>query len=67
MRKDRKPQVMDGKITAKQLQELIEWHVKYSLSKQVCEAHKSHLFQALAMAVRDLCIDQMFATAARHK
>ena len=54
-------------ITAADLQRLIEWHVKYSLSKQVCEAHKSHLFQALAMSVRDLCIDQMFRTAARHK
>ena len=55
------------KITAKQLQERIEWHIKYSLSKRVCEAHKSHLLTALSMAVRDLCIDRMFETAARYK
>ena len=55
------------KITAKELQDRIEWHIKYSLSKRVCEAHKSHLLSALSMAVRDLCIDQMFKTAARHK
>lgn len=55
------------KITAKALQERIEWHIKYSLSKRVCEAHKSHLLAALSMAVRDLCIDRMFETAARYK
>ena len=55
------------KITAKELQDRIEWHIKYSLSKRVCEAHKSHLLAALSMAVRDLCIDRMFETAARHK
>ena len=55
------------KPTAKQLQKLIEWHIKYSLSKRVCEADKDHLFTALAMAVRDLCIDGMFETAARHE
>ncbi|MBQ3695817.1 MAG: glycogen/starch/alpha-glucan phosphorylase [Alphaproteobacteria bacterium] len=54
-------------ITAKELQDRIEWHIKYSLSKRVCEAHKSHLLAALSMAVRDFCIDQMFETAARHK
>lgn len=53
--------------TAEQLQKLIEWHIKYSLSKRVCEADKDHLFTALAMAVRDLCIDGMFETAARHE
>ena len=62
-----KPCCSGNKVTAKDLQNLIEWHIKYSLSKQVCEAHKSHLLSALYMAVRDLCIDQMFATAARHK
>ena len=67
MTKSRKSGTLKGTVTAERLQELIEWHVKYSLSKQVCEAHKSHLFQALAMSVRDLCIDQMFRTAARHK
>ena len=62
-----KPRHVGGTVTAKDLQDLIEWHIKYSLSKQVCEAHKSHLLAALSMAVRDLCIDQMFQTAARHK
>ncbi|MDY6407942.1 MAG: glycogen/starch/alpha-glucan phosphorylase [Pseudomonadota bacterium] len=57
----------DKKITAKQLQKLIEWHVKYSLSKRVCEAHKDHLFTALVLAIRDLCIDNMFETAKRHQ
>lgn len=55
------------KPTAQELQRLIEWHIKYSLSKRVCEADKDHLFTALAMAVRDLCIDGMFQTAARHE
>ena len=55
------------KTTAAELQRLIEWHIKYSLSKRVCEADKDHLFSALAMAVRDLCIDSMFETAARHE
>ena len=54
------------KPTAKDLQHLIEWHLKYSLCKQVCEAHKEHLFTALALAVRDLCVDGMFETARRH-
>ena len=54
------------KPTAKDLQHLIEWHLKYSLCKRVCEAHKEHLFTALALAVRDLCVDGMFKTAARH-
>ncbi len=55
------------KITAKEFGKLIEWHLKYSLCKRVCEAHKEHLFTALALAVRDLCVDGMFATAARHE
>lgn len=55
------------KPTAQELKKLIEWHIKYSLSKRVCEADKDHLFTALAMAVRDLCIDGMFQTAARHE
>ena len=62
-----KPIKSTPKITAKQLQERIEFHVKYSLSKRVCEAHKEHLFLALAMAIRDLCIDNMFETAKRHQ
>lgn len=55
-----------AKPTAKDLEHLIEWHLKYSLCKRVCEAHKEHLFTALALAVRDLCVDSMFKTAARH-
>lgn len=55
------------KITANDLKRLVEWHIKYSLSKQVSEAHKSHLFTALALAIKDLCIDQMMVTAKRHK
>ena len=66
MKKETRAQ-SNHKITAAQLQERIEWHVKYSLSKRVCEAHKDHLFIALAMAVRDLCIDRMFETARRHQ
>ena len=54
-------------ITAQKLQDLIEWHIKYSLSKQVCEAHRSHLLVALSLAVRDLCVDRMFETAERYK
>ena len=54
------------KPTAQEMARLIEWHMKYTLCKQMSEATKEHLFTALALAVRDLCIDQMFATAARH-
>ncbi|MDR2902273.1 MAG: glycogen/starch/alpha-glucan phosphorylase [Lactobacillales bacterium] len=64
---EKEKKVVKGqKPTAQDLAYLIEWHLKYSLSKQVCEANKEHLFTALAMAVRDLCIDGMFSTAARH-
>ncbi len=44
----------------------IELHMKYTLCKQMKEATKEHLFTALALAVRDWCIDQLFETAARH-
>lgn len=54
------------KPTAADLEKLIIWHLKYSLCKRVCEAHKEHLFIALALSVRDLCVDGMFKTAARH-
>lgn len=54
------------KPTAADLEKLIIWHLKYSLCKRVCEAHKVHLFIALALSVRDLCVDGMFKTAARH-
>ncbi len=54
------------KPTAADLEKLIIWHLKYSLCKRVCEAHKEHLFIALALSVRDLCVDRMFKTAARH-
>ena len=67
MQKNCRPVCHGGKITAEDFQQLIEWHIKYSLSKQVSEAHKSHLFTALALAVKDLAIDGMFETAARNK
>ncbi len=60
-------QKTDAKITADELKKLVEWHIKYSLCKQVNEAHKSHLLLALALAVRDLCVDKMMETAHRHK
>ena len=67
MQKNCRPKCHGGKITAEELKSLIEWHIKYSLSKQVSEAHKSHLFTALALAVKDLAIDGMFETARRNK
>ncbi len=67
MQQNCRPVCHGGKITAADLQQLIEWHIKYSLSKQVSEAHKSHLFTALALAVKDLAIDGMFKTANRNK
>ena len=67
MQKGCRPKCQGGKITAEDLKQLIEWHIKYSLSKQVSEAHKSHLFTALALAVKDLAIDGMFETANRNK
>ena len=67
MQKSCRPVCHGGKITAEDLQQLIEWHIKYSLSKQVSEAHKSHLFTALALAIKDLAIDGMFETARRNK
>ncbi len=54
------------KPTAEEMARLIKWHMKYTLCKQIGEATKDHLFTALALAVRDLCIDQMFVTANRH-
>ena len=54
------------KPTPELLAHHIELHMKYTLCKQMKEATKEHLFTALALAVRDWCIDQMFETAARH-
>ena len=54
------------KITPDVLAHHIELHMKYTLCKRMQEATKEHLFTALALSVRDLCIDQMFETAARH-
>ena len=54
------------KITPDILAHHIELHMKYTLCKRMQEATKEHLFTALALSVRDLCIDQMFDTAARH-
>lgn len=67
MQQNCRPKCHGGKVTAEDLKQLIEWHIKYSLSKQVSEAHKSHLFTALALAVKDLAIDGMFKTANRNK
>lgn len=67
MQQQCRPVCHGEKVTAEDLKQLIEWHIKYSLSKQVSEAHKSHLFTALALAVKDLAIDGMFKTAARNK
>lgn len=53
-------------ITAEELKKRIQIHLKYSLCKQESEANKEHLFTALALAVRDFCVDGMFKTAARH-
>ena len=55
------------KPTPRELAERIERHMKYTLCKRMEEATKEHLFTALALAVRDVCVDQMFATAARHE
>lgn len=57
---------MYTKITPEEFAKRIEWHLNYSLCKQVSEAHKEHLFNAVALAVRDLCVDGMFQTAKRH-
>ena len=54
------------KATPKEIGARIEWHMKYTLCKQMKEATKEHLFTALALAVRDLCIDRIFETAKRH-
>ncbi|MDD4520003.1 MAG: glycogen/starch/alpha-glucan phosphorylase [Alphaproteobacteria bacterium] len=53
-------------ITAEELKKRIQIHLKYSLCKQESEANREHLFTALALAVRDFCVDGMFKTAARH-
>ena len=55
------------KITVEELTDRIKFHLKYSLCKQEREATKEHLFTALALAVRDFCVDGMFKTAARHQ
>jgi glycogen phosphorylase len=55
------------KITVEELTDRIKFHLKYSLCKQEKEATKEHLFTALALAVRDFCVDGMFKTAARHQ
>lgn len=54
------------KLTPEVIAYHIELHMKYTLCKQMKEATKEHLFTALALAIRDWCIDQMFETAARH-
>ena len=53
-------------LTPENLATHMELHMKYTLCKQMKEATKEHLFTALALSIRDWCIDQMFETAARH-
>ncbi|MBP5160763.1 MAG: glycogen/starch/alpha-glucan phosphorylase [Alphaproteobacteria bacterium] len=55
------------KPSPRALAERIEHHMKYTLCKRMEEASKEHLFTALALAVRDVCVDQMFSTASRHE
>lgn len=40
--------------------------MKYTLCKQVCEASKEDLFTALALAVREIAVESMYATASRY-
>ena len=61
-----KKKALFKKPTADEMAAMIEWHMKYTLCKQMSEASKEHLFTALALAVRDLCVNQMFSTAERH-
>lgn len=46
--------------------EKIERLMKYTLCKQVCEASKEDLFTALALAVREIAVESMYATASRY-
>lgn len=54
------------KVTAQMIAEKIERLMKYTLCKQVCEASKEDLFTALALAVREIAVDRMYATASRY-
>lgn len=62
MKKDIKIPAMP-KVTAEMIAEKIERLMKYTLCKQVCEASKEDLFTALALAVREIAVDHMYATA----
>ncbi|MCQ2914358.1 MAG: glycogen/starch/alpha-glucan phosphorylase [Alphaproteobacteria bacterium] len=50
-------------VTAEIIAEKIERLMKYTLCKQVNEASKEDLFTALALAVREIAVDHMYATA----
>ncbi len=54
------------KVTAEMIAEKIERLMRYTLCKQVCEASKEDLFTALALAVREIAVDHMYATARRY-
>ncbi len=54
------------KVTAQMIAEKIERLMKYTLCKQVCEASKEDLFTALALAVREIAVESMYATASRY-
>lgn len=49
------------------LQESIEHHLKYSIGKRPCEASKSNIFNAVALAVREYAIDGLFKTSAKYE
>lgn len=53
-------------VTAQMIAEKIERLMKYTLCKQVREASKEDLFTALALAVREIAVDHMYATASRY-
>ena len=55
------------KEKAQRMASHIEFHLKYTLGKQVYEANKEHLFTALALAVKDYSMDAMFETTARYE
>jgi len=55
------------KENSAKLAEAIERHLKYSIGKRLCEATKTEVFNAVALAVREFAIDSMFDTSARYE
>lgn len=53
---------MNKKAAIERLRAGIEHHMRYALCRPVAKADKSHLFMALALAVRDFAMDGMFKT-----